>query len=390
MAIKTKVGQVATGEYFFKRENEINLLWDRIESGCNILISAPRRVGKTSLMYYLKDNPREQYRLIYIVTESVNSENEYYKKLFNHIVDNLKGFEKYKSKAVNFVKSLALRIETVNADGVTLAESKLNYYDELVTLIQLLDLEKEKIIIMVDEFAQTVVNILADENINSAVHFLESNRTLRQMPEINNKLQFIYAGSIGLENIVGSINAVNTINDLNLFKVKPLTKDEANQLITKLIDGSGMALPEEVTDYILNKIEWLIPFYIQLVIEETYSIKTCLKQDTKIDKLIIDQAFSQIFEYRNYFEHWHTRLRSAYKKAEYSFAKDVLNTISERGTMTSNEIINSAHKYKVNDNYKDIVNALKYDGYINYDQNELIYRFNSPILKMWWYTNVAH
>ena len=40
MSIKIIVGQVATGDDFFNRKNEINILWQRILSGSNIILKA--------------------------------------------------------------------------------------------------------------------------------------------------------------------------------------------------------------------------------------------------------------------------------------------------------------------------------------------------------------
>jgi hypothetical protein len=90
MSIKIIVGQVATGDDFFNRKNEINILWQRIISGSNIILSAPRRVGKTSLVCAIRDNPRPNFHVIYLITESVNDENEFFKKTYKQVVSELK------------------------------------------------------------------------------------------------------------------------------------------------------------------------------------------------------------------------------------------------------------------------------------------------------------
>ena len=48
------IGKPAKGEDFFDRERETRRLWDRLDTD-NVLLLAPRRVGKTSLMYRLRD-----------------------------------------------------------------------------------------------------------------------------------------------------------------------------------------------------------------------------------------------------------------------------------------------------------------------------------------------
>jgi hypothetical protein len=105
---------------------------------------------------------------------------------------------------------------------------------------------------------------------------------------------------------------------------------------------------------------------------------------------MIDQAFREMLELRGFFEHWHTRLRKAYKRDEYKFAKELLNYISSNEKTTSEEIRNLSQKFDLNDFYKDIVNSLIYDGYINNEIEPHVYCFNSPLLKLWWRKNVAN
>ena len=389
MAIKTVIGKVARGENFFNRTNEIRNLWNKIESEEHILIVAPRRVGKTSLMHYIKDNPKENYKVIYLITESINNENDFFKRIFDNITDSLEKIKKYSNIIAKFIKDTASRVQEIKTDGISLGESKLNYYDELIKLIKSLDLQEDKIILMIDEFAQTVENIILNDGDNQAIQFLQKNRELRQMSEINKKITFIYAGSIGLENIVGKINATSSINDLSSFHVKPLKKSDATDLINKIIDGSGLILADEKIEYILNKIKWFIPFYIQLVIGEIDNIAND-ENNFNIDEEIIDSAFKQILDHRNHFEHWDKRLRKAYKQNEYNFAKKLLNFVSNNDEITSNDIVNLAIEFGIENEYKDIVNSLIYDGYINNNDDPQIYRFNSPILRMWWHKNVAN
>jgi len=67
-----------------------------------------------------------------------------------------------------------------------------------------------------------------------------------------------------------------------------------------------------------------------------------------------------------------------------------LNFTSEKSAMTSNEIFDLAVKYELDSSYRDIIGSLVYDGYINNHDEVHTYRFNSPILRMWWRQNVAN
>ena len=261
MSIKNIAGQPVRDNNFFDRPILSRQFQQKIESGSSILISAPRRVGKTSLMLHLHDQGMEGYYFIYLITESVNNENEYFKRILNKIFDTafLTPLQKFSKKASQVLKDRAARVSEIGKTIKFDSETTLSFRDEFIHIIKSIDLEGQRVILMIDEFSQTIENIIEDEGKNSAIRFLQCNRELRQDPEINQKIQFVYAGSIGLENIVNRLDAVNLGQKLNVT-----------------------------------------------------------------------------------------------------------------GT------------------YKDIVNSLLYDGYINNNDDPRVYRFNSPLLKMWWRKNVAN
>ena len=376
--MKNVVGQVVTGEKFFNRKKNIRKLWDKIKNGSSILLSAPRRTGKTSILYYIKNNPEKGYSVLYLDTESVDSCNEFFRKIYNHLLN--ESDEKLKTKILEMVKSLERKIEEVGKT-IKLGDNELNYYEELILLMKKLDLKGEKIVIIVDEFAQTLQNILKDDK-KKAVSFLEKNRALRQNPEINKNIQFIYAGSIGLENIAGAIDGSKHINDINSQILKPLSRSEAEELIKFILDGEQL-INDEAIDYILQKLHEFVPYYIQIIIQEIHESRVSGTTQE------IDLIFEEIVKKRIYFEHWLTRLKS-YKSDEYKFAKSILNIASENEFVTSAAIYDKAVEFRVEEEYKTIVNALIYDGYINNDGKPSEYRFNSPLLKMWWCKNVAN
>jgi len=380
-------GAPARGNNFYFRKNIISKAWDLIESGNHILIAAPRRVGKTSVMYYLKDNPKKNFDFLFLDTESINNENEFFRRVVNKVLKT--AAIKSSQKILTSLQKHMPSIKKIGKDGVEFGvKDDLDYFEVLKKILKSIDTEYGQTIIMLDEFPQTLENIIVDEGEQAGRHFLHSNRELRQDDEVSSHVQFIYTGSIGLENIVGKMNAPKTINDLSRLVIPPLKPVEAKDLVKRLLQNVLFDLSDPLIDYILKKIEWLIPFYIQLTIE---GLKDLYRDEElkSIAKTDIDRMFENMLDQRNHFEHWHSRLRTTLKGDEYNFSKQLLNIISENETIQSAEIYNIAVKYKVEDIFKDLVGALVYDGYINNSDDKKMYRFNSPILRMWWRQNVA-
>ncbi|NOY57992.1 MAG: ATP-binding protein [Calditrichaeota bacterium] len=385
--MKIQTGNPARGNDFFNRKNLIQKAWDLIESGNHILIAAPRRVGKTSLMYFLLDHPKNNYIFLYLITESVNNENEFFRRVVNKVLKT--DFIQASQKVMAFLEKIVPTIKKVGPSGVEFGVNEEHNYREMLGKILASPSEGKKLIIMLDEFPETLENIIEDEGASAGRHFLQSNRELRQQTEISDQVQFIYTGSIGLENVVSQLNAVNTINDLARLQIPPLKKEQAEEMMNLLLKNVDFELSEHLIKYILEKIEWLIPFYLQSVMQELKDL--CRDEHiTQITEAVVDQAFTNMLEQRQYFEHWHTRLRTSFKGKDYSFVKNLLNVASENGFISSNEIYDLAVKYEKEETFKDFVGSLIYDGYINNHGNPAKYRYNSPILRMWWRQNVAN
>ncbi|WP_298847100.1 ATP-binding protein [Clostridium sp.] len=385
--MKITTGQAARGDNFFKRPILINKLWRKIDSDSSIIISAPRRVGKTSLMRYIEDNPREKYYVVYVITESVYDENKYYKEIVKAILncDSIRKRDKVINSIRDIAKNVFKSIDEVGIDSVKFSKNiEYNYYDKFIEIMRSIDLEGHKLIIMIDEFAQTIENIQQKEGTPYAVHLLQSNRVLRQNSDINNKFQFIYTGSISLEGIARRMDSSKFINDLDIVKVTPLSESEGKNLVNELLKGLDFSMDDDTINHMLSEIKWLIPFYIQLAMDKLQDIydedNLCI-----IHNKSVDIAIKRMIEENNKFSSWQERL-VVYKNNDYKFIIEVLNIIStsEVKKISYNEMYNYAVKYDLCETYKDLLNTLIDDGYINNDDEEKFYTFTSPILRMWW------
>ena len=380
-------GQAVRGDNFWDRPYIMEDILEIIENGGHILLIAPRRVGKTSLMYRVLDTVDDEYVVIYINTQAQQSVNTFWEKLFTELMDD-DFVATLENKAKNLYKKMkSIRFSEIGVKGVKFGDSKeIDYSKAFEVLLKSLDGDK-KLIVMIDEFSQTIENIINYESIQKAEQLLEEHRDLRQNHKISDNVVFIYAGSIGLESVVGRINSTRHINDLTDIQVPPLSRESAKEFINHLSETNNMNFSEDIVDYMLEKIEWYIPFYIQLISQE---MKRLYRRNPMIDKKTVDQAIENILVSKKDFIHWEERLNS-FSKERKAFAKEVLNQISQDEKLSRRKIQNIGAKYKLKeDGLNKTIDALKYDGYINNSDDARIYRFNSPILRTWWYRNVAN
>src|SRR5215467_10394612 len=79
------IGSVPRGEDCFGRDALIESLWSRLERD-NVLLVAPRRFGKTGVMYRLLDEPQSPFRPMYINFEHISTAGDFMVELIATIL----------------------------------------------------------------------------------------------------------------------------------------------------------------------------------------------------------------------------------------------------------------------------------------------------------------
>ena len=398
--LRSTTGSPAEGEdKFFPRQKVVDKITRKLAAGENLLISAPRRIGKSSILKHIKKHKQADQIILYISVMSVDSSEEFFKQLFNELIKNeeiFSGISGYFAKASNLLKQYVSRVSDISIVGnVRIRPNEsIDYYFECQQLLQWLcqnNQSSKKIAVFIDEFPDALLNIIENDKA-LAKNFLQQNRDLRMsFSEAN--FQFVYTGSTGLINVVKKLDKLDLVNDLVEIVVPPLSKEEATQLLNSLTLGfkrehSGFAISDEVIEYILNKITWRLPYYMQVIASELfehfYDDEQVITQQT-VDQVLIEIIKSKS-NHADYFENWKKRLKSALQNDEYHFAIDALSYAAKYERIEFAVFYDLAVKHQIED-HKYVLNVLLHDGYIS--EQDKVYGFNSFLLKEWWFINVA-
>ena len=272
--MKNIVGQTPRGADFYPRDAIINKTYRRLDAGNNIFMSAPRRAGKTAIMRFMEDQPRKGYAFLYISVEDVEDREEFFQVLSEELLNSkaVSRLIKASEKAQNIFSRLAEHIKKIkvwNLEVETQSKEQPKYSEEFEKLTRDLDTSDFKIVMLIDEFPVALERIEKTAGVEAAREFLHINRSIRQRAKQG--LLFVYTGSIGLPNIARKLNATATINDLNVIEVPPLTLKQAKQFAQLLLKNYKVKTRPRVTDYMLKRLHWLMPFFIQLIIQMSVS-----------------------------------------------------------------------------------------------------------------------
>jgi len=380
--MKNIVGHVPRGEDFYPRDKVVRQIYRRLDNGSHIYLAAPRRVGKTAIMRHLEDNPSADYQFEYLIVESANHASDYFKRL----LETLRDSNGLAEKSLQHLKELWKTLEEIEVTGIKIslrenhAETHI-FFKKLKQQLQDLQTDGHKLVIMLDEFPQTVENIRREHGDGEAEQFLQFNRELRQQ---SSAVQFIYTGSIGLSSIAEKLDATKEINDLNTVEVPPLTAVEAKDLLQRLLKHEHVVCSDSTLQHLLDKLKWFVPFHIQLaaqgIIDRHDEVERGLLKDD------INQIFTDITNARHnqYFEHYYSRLQKTLDTEELKFAQALLHHLAREDSADETVLKSLAGEFT---GIAHVLRSLIFDGYV-FRHESGIYRFTSPLLQQWWQVNV--
>jgi hypothetical protein len=376
----TIVGPAADGEKYFRRKKIEEQLWREIAKGSHILFSAPRRVGKSSVMKFIAKNSPEEYSCSYKNISSDSTANKFYKRLFDLAIIQLDRIEKAKELLSSWKEKVG--INKIGADGVSFSEKEVDYKSRLLELLPKLKQTDIKIVLFLDEFPYVINNIIKNENKLIAKDVLQTLRGLRENEDFKGNFTLVLAGSIGLNHVVKKIDRTTVINDLNKQSLSALSpNNEATEFIKHLTKGATMQISDKCSTYILERLKEHIPYYIQLIIEECDNILYD-KEEINLTEAHIDTAWENLLNAQDHFVDWSDRLKEFFPK-DYPFFMTVLQSCAHQSTLSIQELYNIGDEHNLQLDYKaKIDDVLIKDGYLYQEGNS--FRFVSPLLQDWW------
>ena len=382
MCISNKVGPPVEGEDFFGREKEIRKANRLLDSNHSLLLSAPRRIGKSSLAKRLIEEKKQQgWKCVYIDLEETTTEEGFLRLVIEAFKEN--GIWKQLAEGMSKgLVSVLDRIEIISLGPVDLNIGKREDQEDLYKNLKELIKHDEDTFIVVDELTLFLGILNKSENGAEKVAFiLNWLRSLRQVSKTN--VRWLFCGSVGLRNFTSAMNLGYTINDLMEFGLGELSCEEAEGLLSGLCKSEDMEMSEELINYTLDKLHWNIPYFIQVIFS-----KLAEEYEDEVTRESIDIAYNKLCS-ENYLSTWSERL-SEYREFEVP-ARQILKSLStqpagmERDAML-NILMTGQDASKVEEiDYllSKVLEMLENDGYIL--KMDSIRAFRSPLLRDYWF-----
>lgn len=382
------VGKPATGKDFYGRAEEVNRLAQMTETD-HILLLAPRRVGKTSLLLQLESSLPAGGPVtgVYVSVGGVLGELEFVRALIEAAAATPAGKPLRPGFLRRWWQRRGRQVKSVGVAGGTVElESTATGWQEQADLAfkDLLAIDTTWLL-MIDELPNMVLALTeADPTGARARAFLQWFRAIRQHPAGATKLRFILAGSVGLDSVTRRFAVSAAINDLRGWRLGPFDIETADALLAELASTYGIDLAPELRVHICAHAEWLIPYHLQIIfgaLRERVGTRTPSMSD-------IDDAVNALLGQRHYFNPWDERLGAAVGRPHDQHARSLLTACTTDGAGVTMATLRHALIKGIPDAAERekaiswILDVLVNDGYLVADGDR--WRFRSGLLKRYW------
>ena len=384
-------GQAVVGDDLYGRDYELKRLWEKLEQGEHIIMLAPRRVGKTSLMLELCRKPRENWDVIYVDVESGDDPAD----CVAAILAALAAKPQYRSRFAaipfsNAVKDVFGRLSASVDTGVLRVELKRaigrewdHAADQLTARLTSLPSTGSTLLIIIDELPLLLSRMLRTEERKCDAELLLSRlRSWRQAPELRTRVRTLVGGSIGLEGILRRSGLSGSINDLSPFHLDSWDRPTAVEFLKSLSGGYGFQLDERAIAHILDLLRDPVPYHVQLFFAALRD--ACKGQPSRVSSEVIEQCFAERLAGASgtaHLDHYATRLEIAFDENEHEAARAILSRACRREDGVNLEELEELRQRNAQ-TFRSVLRDLEADGYVEHEDSRL--KFRSNLLREWW------
>ncbi|MEZ4398375.1 MAG: ATP-binding protein [Kofleriaceae bacterium] len=393
--MKIVVGNTVEQENFWGRTEELARL-ERLLEGDHVLLLAPRRVGKSSLLKAYQARARTDgavvvYADVQDTRPGPDAEAQFARTVLDAIHATPAGkrvrpgvFARMRAARTSRVKQLQLP-GGAGAELEHLPHAWQQAADQAFARVLAGDTTW---VVLIDELPN-VVTTLADLDPTGARAraFLAWFRALRNRCDA--RIRFVVCGSIGLDSVAARLRCTDTINDLHAWTIGAFSREDADGFLETIAAAYQVELGPSVRARICYELEWLIPHHLQALAQELIGKRTAVA----ITEADVGAAVEALLANRTYFNSWDERLTGTLGVPLDDHARAVLVACSRDPQGASRAVLRQClASAGVGDATRAqtltrLLDVLRHDGYLVVEDDRV--RFRSALLRRYWERNFA-
>jgi uncharacterized protein len=370
----------------FDRDNESARLWKYFDNGKNVLMLAPRRIGKTVLLNRLKEESEEKnYRAIVLDLEGFREEKAFFQQMCSAIQEEL-------GISASILASFTERLRHVVKGGDAISDWRqlllqtdwLEFANHLLAQLNN-DKEGKTWLVLVDEIPIFVLGLLETHGLQRVHDFLY---TLRNLQNTYKNVSWLYTGSIGMDTIARRNSLEGALTDLEMFTLPPFPKDVAAAFLIHISKRNKRHMTQSAAAQIIARLGWLSPYYLEKIADGSCDLTSA---GETIETMVADKAMDAMLglDKRTYWCTWREHLDKNFPQPMQTHLFTILATVarSPEGVANRSILLSELNRGQTigESTLREYIYTLEADGYlITCDDQENCYQFRMELLRQWW------
>ena len=389
------------GDRFFDRETELETLTERVRDGTHTLLTAQRRMGKTSLVRELlrRLDGEGEFATVFVDLEGANDAADAVAEIAIQAKSVQTAWDRIKDGFANHLKDIGDRVEEV---GLADLKVKLragidagSWQRNGDQIFEALAANEKPVVLAIDELPILVNRLLkghdyriTPERREAADQFLSWLR--RNGQSHSKKVSMIVSGSIGLEPVLRQAGLSAQANIFSPFELQPWSQDTSVRCLDALARTYGVDIPVDLRREMCRRLRCCVPHHVQQFFDHLHEH---LRRDGRSNAT--DADVTQVYE-RDLLgvrgqidlEHYEGRLRMVLGPEGYRTALTLLTEAAVTDGLLTYHAVQLYRESSLASPDEDeipigdVLYSLEHDGYLERQGRD--HRFVSGLLEDWW------
>ena len=388
-SLKPALGNYAASERFWDREREVADLVEYLMEGHSVLVTGPRRVGKTSVVRRVLETIEGDARTIFLDVEQYADPTEMFAGLAAQATRDAKALQRIGRWFGKRLGDVASRLDSVEIGVVKIelqAAMAGSWRDDARAIVEALADDDRPTVIAVDELPLLVDRVRKADH--ASVELLMS--TLRAFAGEFPAVRWIFSGSIGLEPVLHSAGLTSTVNHLRAYVIDGWDRETTVGAVEALAQGTELTLAPGAAEQAYDCLGLGVPYHVQLLMDE-------LRRDAgrRADRSVSADDVQRVYRgrflgsaVRTHLLHVESRLRVVLGEGDVlRLAYDVLTQAAVVGVVThddatllATDVLEQAEDRAAV--LREVLEILEHDAYL--EPAEDGWRFRSRLVRDWW------
>ena len=377
------------GDRFFDRDAELRQLKLRVADGTHTLITAQRRMGKTSLLREFLRRLREdaEFEAVFADLESAQTSADVVAELgtasrhIQSLSSRLKAMGAKATGRIESVEAFELKVQLrANVDAGT-------WRQQGEALFAAMERNRKPVVLAIDELPIFLTTLLENshaerhgEGARDAADFMN---WLRSMAQRYRRVTLILAGSIGLMPVLRRLGLSAQANVYETLDLEAWDEKTAIACLGELACTAEIDFPADLRRQVCVRLRCCVPHHVQQYFAYLHE-RLVRGGRTKAERSDIDAVYDQMLGVRGQIDlaHYEDRLRMALGEDDYLTALELLTEAAVAGGTLATGTLSRYRDTAAYGSVDSVLYVLEHDGY--FAPLPEGHRFVSGLFEDWW------